>query len=441
MDRMLDSIIKREKQLNAIAYIIIVTLIAIAGSLVAALVASVPSSSLWPIGNEFFRTLFPGLLLMLVLYLADQHQRTRRHLLATYEELERTRRELQGSVDRLSFAHESATAMGSLTTANGLTRVLVSAVEHFNADAAALVTDDVHIETKEGVDHAEPTLACMQAAVTAVREGHPQLVQGIDGRIHTIAVPMRVDGRLESVLCVWRKRDSFAESDLEGLSLVAEIVATSLENHALLERTRTQLQGTLMTLVELAGRRQHGYSERASAVADLAVNVGVALGLTRAELTELRIAAMLHDVGMLDVPEEIIDAPRELTIEELMVVRGHTEAGARIARMAQFSPAIQEAILCHHERLDGTGYPRGLRGDALPLFARIIAACDAYQAMISPRPHRPALTPARAMAELRSQAGTGYDPQVVSAIAAVTGQRTEDPARAELFSSMLEQVS
>jgi HD-GYP domain-containing protein (c-di-GMP phosphodiesterase class II) len=148
-------------------------------------------------------------------------------------------------------------------------------------------------------------------------------------------------------------------------------------------------------------------------VAQYAAAVGKVMGLREDEVSDLRLAAMLQDVGMLEVPEAILNAPRRLVAEEQMEVRLHAKKGAKLAKIANFDAIVQDAILCHHERLDGSGYPRGLRGDEIPLAAKVLAVCDSYVAMTSDRPHRPRISAINALNELRAGAGKVYDARIV----------------------------
>jgi putative nucleotidyltransferase with HDIG domain len=166
-------------------------------------------------------------------------------------------------------------------------------------------------------------------------------------------------------------------------------------------------------MVDLVEQRLPNYIPHSSRVGAYAMALGAAMGMSDDDAEQLRVAAMLHDVGMLEVPESILNAPRSLTSDEQLLMRDHARHGAELTRVANFGPLVQEAILSHHERVDGAGYPRGLRGDAIPLAARVLAVCDAYVAMISDRPQRPRITPEEAIGQLRAGAGTAYDPSVV----------------------------
>ncbi len=140
------------------------------------------------------------------------------------------------------------------------------------------------------------------------------------------------------------------------------------------------------------------------------------MGMAPGEARDVRYAAMLHDVGKIAVPSEILLKPGPLTDAEWEVMRGHAAAGgelvARIDAFAHLAPAVRAS----HERWDGRGYPDGLAREEIPRAARIIAVCDTWDAIVTDRPYRPAGTPAEARAELERVAGTQLDAAVVSAL-------------------------
>jgi HD-GYP domain-containing protein (c-di-GMP phosphodiesterase class II) len=144
--------------------------------------------------------------------------------------------------------------------------------------------------------------------------------------------------------------------------------------------------------------------------------VARALGLGPAEIVHVGHAALLHDVGKLAIPDEILHKPGPLTDAEWKVMAGHPAHGERILRRTAQLEQLAVTVRHEHERWDGAGYPDRLAGDTIPVASRIILACDAYHAMITTRPYRMALSPADAMAELRAMAGSQFDPGVVSAL-------------------------
>jgi two-component system, cell cycle response regulator len=149
------------------------------------------------------------------------------------------------------------------------------------------------------------------------------------------------------------------------------------------------------------------------AVAQMAAGVARRIGLDGEQLHAVIRAAELHDVGKIAVPDEILNKPGALTEPELEVMRRHAVVGEEI--LSGFEPAAVAALVrSSHERWDGSGYPDGLRGEAIPLGARIIAICDAYDAMTNERPYRPARSAAEAVEELRHGAGRRFDPALVA---------------------------
>jgi HD-GYP domain-containing protein (c-di-GMP phosphodiesterase class II) len=150
-------------------------------------------------------------------------------------------------------------------------------------------------------------------------------------------------------------------------------------------------------------------------VAEYAAGIGTSLGLPGHTVRGLRVMGQMIDVGMLQIPREILWRPGTLTSSEFELVKTHAERGYEILRRVEFPWAVAETVRQHHERLDGSGYPRGLKGDEILLEARIVAVADAVEAMLAQRPHRPALSLAACIEELQSQAGRRYDARVVKA--------------------------
>jgi HD-GYP domain-containing protein (c-di-GMP phosphodiesterase class II) len=154
-------------------------------------------------------------------------------------------------------------------------------------------------------------------------------------------------------------------------------------------------------------------------VVDLALRVADGLKLGARERRDLEFAALLHDVGKVRVPNEIINKPGPLTAEERKVMERHTVEGEQLLlRVGGLLGEIGRVVRSCHERWDGKGYPDGLAGERIPLLARIVSCCDAYNAMTSDRSYRKALPVAQAQAELRACSGTQFDPRVVDELLA-----------------------
>jgi len=144
----------------------------------------------------------------------------------------------------------------------------------------------------------------------------------------------------------------------------------------------------------------------------MAYEVGLRLDCDESELALLRLGGALHDVGKLGVRDEVLNKPGPLTEDELSEVRAHPEIGARMVSLDGALQAALPAVLYHHERWDGAGYPTGKAGEEIPLEARVLAVADAFDAMTSDRPYRRALSRAEALAEVERCAGTQFDPQI-----------------------------
>jgi HD-GYP domain-containing protein (c-di-GMP phosphodiesterase class II) len=150
-------------------------------------------------------------------------------------------------------------------------------------------------------------------------------------------------------------------------------------------------------------------------VAAAAEEVGAHLGLTGVWLQELSYAAELHDIGKIAVPDSIISKPGPLDEQEWQFIERHTAIGERILSAAPATALVAQIVRATHERFDGTGYPDGLAGEEIPLEARIISVCDAYDAMTSRRPYRQPSSHGDALAEIQRCAGGQFDPRVVHA--------------------------
>jgi diguanylate cyclase (GGDEF)-like protein/putative nucleotidyltransferase with HDIG domain len=186
---------------------------------------------------------------------------------------------------------------------------------------------------------------------------------------------------------------------------------------------REQAQAVLV-LAETLDLRDTGTRAHSETVASLCRQVAEAYGLGAERVERIRLAGLLHDVGKIGVPDDVLRKPGALTPSEWAEMREHPELGARIVGSAGLED-IAQWVLAHHERPDGRGYPYGLHGDQIPLEARILAVADAFEAMTADRPYRPAQDPGYALGELEAGAGTQFDAGVVATFVSVLA-----PARA-----------
>lgn len=232
-----------------------------------------------------------------------------------------------------------------------------------------------------------------------------------------LAVAITVDGNVWGVLNIEAaEANAFGEADAVLVEAVAASLGSALHRAKLVGELENAFTTTLAALASTVEAKDDYTAAHGADVAELAERVALRMGLAASEARNVRYAAMLHDVGKIAVPSEILLKQGPLTDAEWEVMRGHAAVGgelvARIDAFGHLAPAVRGS----HERWDGKGYPDGLAGEEIPQAARIIAACDTWDAMVTDRPYRPAGTQAEARAELERVAGTQLDSAVVSAL-------------------------
>jgi HD-GYP domain-containing protein (c-di-GMP phosphodiesterase class II) len=206
-----------------------------------------------------------------------------------------------------------------------------------------------------------------------------------------------------------------AALDLRGTA-AANAMVGDLAGTDLVAQEEAFLGGRVRALVVRLQEKDADTEGHIRRVAMLSVQVGQALGLSRPRLRALALGGLLHDMGKLSLPIAVLAKPGPLDDSEQAAIRSHPEAGERLLReLGGFSAGVLALVLDHHERLDGSGYPRGLTGDAMALETRILAVCDVYDALVSDRVYRPAWTQERALALLRDP--IQFDPACVGALA------------------------
>lgn len=176
---------------------------------------------------------------------------------------------------------------------------------------------------------------------------------------------------------------------------------------------RRAYRQSLVTLARAAETKDIGSVGLGERVAEYAVAVAKEMNLPKGERTKIEYATFLQDIGNARVPHSILGKTENLTDEEFGIVHSHVRIGAEVVEQVKFLQDISPIIRHHHEAWDGSGYPDGLSGDKIPLGARIIAVCTAYDAMVHDRPYRPARDEEDAIRQIRHDAGTRYDPLVV----------------------------
>ncbi|MGD9140338.1 MAG: ATP-binding protein [bacterium] len=239
-----------------------------------------------------------------------------------------------------------------------------------------------------------------------------------------VSVPLRSEGRVIGVLNVTNKISlmPFGENDAEILEILADRAAYILERLRDYKSVRGQFGAIINSLQCLIDSRRFAFTKRGDETARLVVKLGRSMDLPEEDLRLLRYVSRIYDVGMVRVGDEVIRKRGELRPAELESIKRHPEEGVDIMAPIEFLGKVKEAILHHHERFDGKGYPGGVAGEQIPIAARILAVVDAYESMITERPYRNAMGREEAIEELMSCSGTQFDPQVVEHFIEIIGR-------------------
>ena len=237
-----------------------------------------------------------------------------------------------------------------------------------------------------------------------------------------LAVPMISGDETVAVLGVANREAGYGEEDQRALSALADGVWRVLESkraHAAtlgsLQRTDVALQGMIDSMVRMVERHDPYTAGSSRRLAALAVALGREAGLDGERQHALRVAALLHDIGNVGVPATILSKPAPLTETEIAIMRTHVDEGCQLLAEIDFGAPIADIIYQSHERYDGSGYPRGLKGEEILVEARILAIADTVEAMCSPRPYRPAAGMEAAIEAINKGAGRLYDLHLVAA--------------------------
>ncbi len=229
-----------------------------------------------------------------------------------------------------------------------------------------------------------------------------------------ICVPLRLRDKLKGVIEVINRLDGdFQPEDIEVLQCLSNNIAVSLENARLYREMKETFQSMIEVLAELIELRDSytgGHTER---VKRYSLLIGERMGLDSRMIEALRLAAVLHDVGKIGVRDSILLKKERLDDEEYRLMSMHAQYGAKVLERVGNLDQVIEGIRHHHERYGGGGYPDGLKGDEIPVIARIISVADTFDAMTTTRPYRTALPPEEAIRELKEGAGRQFDPRVV----------------------------
>jgi HD-GYP domain-containing protein (c-di-GMP phosphodiesterase class II) len=231
-----------------------------------------------------------------------------------------------------------------------------------------------------------------------------------------LATPL-IDEDVIGVITLYDKIDGkpFTQFDQEIMSTLAEQAVIAIKNAQLYKEQEKLTFGMIKSLATIVSARTNGHYVPRASFLKITMLMGQKLKLSAHDLKNIEYATLLHDAGQLIIPEEVLKKPSRLTEKQYNLVKEHPVVGAEILKPIKALKTIIPIILYHHENYDGTGYPKGLKKEQIPLCARIMAVVSAFEAMITKRPYRTPKSIVAAIDEIHRSSGTQFDPKVVQA--------------------------
>ncbi|MCJ7752355.1 MAG: HD domain-containing protein [Armatimonadetes bacterium] len=375
-----------------------------------------------------------------VAYFADKDREQRAENRQLIEQLHDTAQALDERVARLNKLCETSVHLAGALDVDKISELVVQAlVEQVSADAASMVLLDttkgeyLHTRsmgplTEGGGEGEDPVAIARAAAGQGPSIGHLERSPAMSEHVAawnkiraSISAPMKVSDVVGGALSAIRE-DKFDTEDLNLLTTLASMSSKAIESAELHQQLRQSYYRTLHVLARSLAARDPYSAAHGEAVTCLAQRLAEELGLDELEMEALKAYGPLHDLGKIGIADAVLSKQGPLTEEECELVRQHTLIGESIMR--PLSPGSQALAMIrnHHERWDGKGYPDGLKGDGIPLLARVVAVADVYHAIISHRPYRGGASPVQAVQEIKAMTGTQFDPDVVKALVALWHQ-------------------
>jgi HD-GYP domain-containing protein (c-di-GMP phosphodiesterase class II) len=243
-----------------------------------------------------------------------------------------------------------------------------------------------------------------------------------------IFLPLSTKGELIGILVLGKKLSSqpYTQDERLVFSTLANQTAVAIENARLYGELRGAFVQSVIALANAIDIRDTYTNKHSQQIANWAAKTARRLGCPPEEINEVYLGGLLHDIGKIGIPDVIMQKPAKLSAEEWQIVHTHPKLGAElispIKKLANVSPMIEFS----HERYDGRGYPYGIRGEAIPLGARIISVVDSYSAMLDRRPYKEPYSVDKIVTELKQNAGKMYDPKVVDAFLVIIQEKGDD---------------
>lgn len=376
--------------------------------------------------------------------------------LATILENKRAYSLIEEKAERLSLLSDTSELISSTLDLNKLLEIVMEqAKEVLSAEASSIFRIDEAkkelyfvIATGERGEEAKEIRtpwgkgivgACAEKEETILVHDvskDPRWFSGVDKKSgfvtkSILAVPLKVKGKLIGVAEVVNKKDgtSFTKEDVELFEALARQAAVAIENARLYKDLEDMLTGTIHSVVSLIDAKDDYTAGHSARVTRYSLMIAEELGYPEEDKKRLRLSALLHDVGKIGMPDHILKKTAGLTDEEFAIVKEHPGRGAVAMKpIKQMAPMIA-GIRHHHERIDGKGYPDGLKDGGIPLDAQIICVADAYDAMTSSRPYRTAMSNEVAIERLKKDSGTQFEPKLVECLANAIQKHEEERRR------------
>jgi putative nucleotidyltransferase with HDIG domain len=297
--------------------------------------------------------------------------------------------------------------------------------EHHN-----LSSDFVHaFEEHYGVDIAKYILENKRPFVISPDNSTPDEFEEFrkNGNILScVCVPLAVRGNIIGFFCIGRTivGQSFTPSEVELVSVLSDHAAAAIDNARLYEKLERSYLSTIVTLSGVVEAKDLYTDKHMKDIAEYSVEIAKKRGLSEKDIENIRKAALLHDLGKVSVPDNILMKEGKLTEDEMEIIKRHPSIGAKMIEQVEPLRQAREIVKHHQECYDGSGYPDGLKGEDIPLGARIVAVADAFGAMTTTRPYRKSLSVDQAVAELRKYSGIQFDPDIVEIFLAILKEQS-----------------